>query len=142
MNSAATKNIFLKNEIRLTEVYIRICWKSVGISLGFVAGAFLARMYLFYLGVDHRHRGHSTTTWTEFCHFLTLPPPCVDSFHTLSVDKNRHFWPPPPLILSTYLVIECPLIMLMIGSKVCNSGINLVFLQFILGLNTRTWEIH
>ena len=29
------------------------------------------------------------------------PPPCVDSFYTLSVDKNRHFWPPPPLILST-----------------------------------------
>ena len=26
-------------------------------------------------------RGHSTTTWTEFCHFL-IPPPCVDSFYT------------------------------------------------------------
>ena len=34
-------------------------------------------------------RGHSTTTWTEFCHFLTHPR--VDSFYNLSVDKNRHF---------------------------------------------------
>ena len=48
-------------------------------------------------------RGHSTTTWTEFCHFLT-PPPCVDSFYTLSVDKNRHFLTPSPLFLSTYLL--------------------------------------
>ena len=31
---------------------------------------------------------YSTTTWTE----LT----CVDSFYTLSMDKKRHFWPPPP----------------------------------------------
>ena len=35
-------------------------------------------------------RGHSTTTLTEFCHFLT-PPPCVKNFCTLSVDKSRHF---------------------------------------------------
>ena len=33
-------------------------------------------------------RGHSTTTWT---------PTCVDSFYTLSMDKDRHFWSPPPL---------------------------------------------
>ena len=47
-------------------------------------------------------RGHSTTTWTEFCHFLTPPsPPCVDSFDTLSVDKNGHFLTPSPLILTT-----------------------------------------
>ena len=46
-------------------------------------------------------RGHSTTMWTEFCHFLTPPLPCLDSFYTLSVDKNRIFfvhvvieWPP------------------------------------------------
>ena len=42
-------------------------------------------------------RGHSTTTWTKICHFLT-PLPCVDSFYTLSVDKNRHFLTPSPLI--------------------------------------------
>ena len=53
-------------------------------------------------------RGHSTTTWTEFCHFLT-PPPCVDSFYTLSVDKNRHFLTPSPPHL-VHVVIECPLI--------------------------------
>ena len=40
-------------------------------------------------------RGHSTTTWTEFCHFLP-PSPCVDSFYTLSVDKNRYFLIPSP----------------------------------------------
>ena len=34
---------------------------------------------------------HSTTTWTEFCHFLT-PSPCVDRFYTLNVDKNIHFY--------------------------------------------------
>ena len=49
---------------------------------------------------DYGLRGHSTTSWTEFFHFLT-PPPCVDSFYTLSVDKNRHFLTPYPLILST-----------------------------------------
>ena len=54
------KEYILKNEIRLTEVYFRICWKSVGISLGFVAGAFCARMHLFYLGtVDHQRHRHN-----------------------------------------------------------------------------------
>ena len=42
-----------------------------------------------------RVRGHSTTTWTEFCHFFT-PFPYVDSFYTLSVDKNGHFLTPSP----------------------------------------------
>ena len=52
-------------------------------------------------------RGHSTTWWTEFCHFLTHPPNCRDSFYTLSVDKNRHFLTPsPPHLL--HVVIECP----------------------------------
>ena len=39
------------------------------------------------------------------------PPLCVDSFYTLSVDKNRNIWTPsallPPLV---HVVIECPLI--------------------------------
>ena len=39
------------------------------------------------------------STWTEFCHFSTLPP-CVDSFYTLSVDKNRHSLTPSPLNLN------------------------------------------
>ena len=51
-------------------------------------------------------RAHSTTTWTEFCHFLT-PPPWVDSFYTLSVDKNRQISDPPHLV---HVVIEWPLI--------------------------------
>ena len=33
--------------------------------------------------------------------------PCVDSFYTLSVDKNRHFLTPfPPHLV--HIVIECP----------------------------------
>ena len=36
------------------------------------------------------------------------PHPCMDSFFTLSVDKNRHFWPPPPHLV--HVVIECPFI--------------------------------
>ena len=32
------------------------------------------------------------------------PPPCVDNFYTLSVDKSRHFLTPSPLILSTQLL--------------------------------------
>ena len=52
-------------------------------------------------------RGHSTTTWTEFCHFLT-PRTVLDSFYTLSVDKNRHFLTPSPPHL-VHVVIECPL---------------------------------
>ena len=43
----------------------------------------------------------------RFCHFL-LPPLCVDSFYTLSVDKNRHFLTPSPLHL-VHVIFECPL---------------------------------
>ena len=33
--------------------------------------------YTLFLHCEKKHnRGHSTTTWTEFCHFLT-PPPCM-----------------------------------------------------------------
>ena len=37
------------------------------------------------------------------------PAPCVDSFYTLSMDKNRHFLTPSPPHL-VHIVIECPLI--------------------------------
>ena len=60
------------------------------------------RKYLDYCGekLDLRIfiRGHSTTTWTKFCDFLT-PPPCVD--------KNRHFLTPSPHLV--HIVIEWPL---------------------------------
>ena len=67
--------------------------------------------------VPHPHfiqRGHSTTTWTEFCHFLTPPTPAwtvfiPDLFYTLSVDINTKqifFDPLPPHIV--HVVIECP----------------------------------
>ena len=57
-------------------------------------------------------RGHSTTTWTEFCHFLTPPPPpppYVDSFYSLSVDKSRQFLTQPPSLHLVHVVIEWPL---------------------------------
>jgi hypothetical protein len=50
-------------------------------------------------------RGHSTTTWTEFCHLLTSHPPFVDSFYTLSVDKNIYFLTPSTHHL-VHVVIE------------------------------------
>ena len=59
---------------------------------------------LIIVGSASQHievRGHSATTWTELCHFLPPPHLGVDSFYTLSVNKNRHFLTPFPLILST-----------------------------------------
>ena len=53
-------------------------------------------------------RGHSTTTWTQFCHFFTSALPCLDNFYTLSMDKNRHFFTPSPPHLF-HIVIEWPL---------------------------------
>ena len=38
------------------------------------------------------------------------PHPCVDSFYTLSMDKNRHFWPPPPHLV--HVVIKWHLLIL------------------------------
>ena len=51
-------------------------------------------------------RDHSTTMWTEFCHFLT--PPLRGQFYTLSVDKNKHFLTPSPP-QPVHVIIECPL---------------------------------
>ena len=36
------------------------------------------------------------------------PPPCVDSFYTHSMDKNRHFWPPSPHLF-IHKILEWPL---------------------------------
>ena len=48
-------------------------------------------------------RGHSTTTWTEFFHFLTPHPPAWTVFIPWAWTKTDIFWPPAPsaLILST-----------------------------------------
>jgi hypothetical protein len=35
-------------------------------------------------------RGHSVTTWTEFCHFLTLR----GQIYTVSLDQNRNLLTP------------------------------------------------
>ena len=46
------------------------------------------------------------------------PPPCVDSFYTLSVDKNKPFFDPfPPYLV--HVVIEWPLIVRAIFNYIC-----------------------
>ena len=47
------------------------------------------------------HKGHLTTTWTDFCHLLTPHPPTWTVFITWAWTKADIFWSPPPLILST-----------------------------------------
>ena len=53
-------------------------------------------------------RGHSTTTWTEFCHFLT-PPPLRGLFMPWAWKKQTFLTPSSPYIV--HVVIECPLMM-------------------------------
>ena len=67
--------------------------------------AFFHMLVSFHLEKIDVIRGHSTTTWTEFCHF---DPPNAWTIYTLSVDKNIHFLTPsPPHLL--HVVIEWPL---------------------------------
>ena len=47
--------------------------------------------YIFWNSV----RGHSTTTWTAFCHFLT-PPLAWTVFIPWAWTKTDTFWAPPP----------------------------------------------
>ena len=56
-------------------------------------------------------RGHSTTTWTEFCHFLTPPPPCGQFLYPEHGQKQTFFHPTPTPILSTQLLND-PLLVL------------------------------
>ena len=51
-------------------------------------------------------RGHSTTTWTEFCYFLT-PPPLRGQFLYPECGQNQTFLPTPPHLV--HVVIEWPL---------------------------------
>ena len=50
-------------------------------------------------------RGHSTTTWTEFCHYLT-PIPLCGQFLYPECGQKQTFFDPPHLV---HVVIECPL---------------------------------
>ena len=52
-------------------------------------------------------RWHSTTTWTEICHFLA-PPPAWTVFIPYRATKTDIFDPLPPHLV--HVVIECPLI--------------------------------
>ena len=49
--------------------------------------------------------GHSTTTWTEFCHFFT-PLPLCGQFLYPECGQKQTFFDPPHLV---HVVIECPL---------------------------------
>ena len=51
-------------------------------------------------------RGHSTTTWTEFRHFLT-PPLRGQFLYPERGQKQTFFDPPPPHLV--HVVIEWPL---------------------------------
>jgi hypothetical protein len=46
-------------------------------------------------------RGHSTTTWTEVCHFLTPAPALRGQFLYREGRQKQTFFDPSPLILST-----------------------------------------
>ena len=49
-------------------------------------------------------RGHSTTMWTEFCHFLT---PLRGQFLYPERGQKQTFFDPPPHLV--HVVIECHL---------------------------------
>ena len=59
---------------------------------------------------QQRYRGHSTTKWIKFCHFLT-PTPLSGPFLYPEHGQNRHFLTPSPPHL-VHVLIECPLTLL------------------------------
>ena len=63
-------------------------------------------------------RGHSTTTWTEFCHFLTPPPLRGQFLYPERGQKQIFFDPISPLILSTQL-LNGPLFVMYFSSVNC-----------------------
>ena len=65
-------------------------------------------------------RGRSTTMWTARFAIFWPPSPWVDSFHTLSLDKNRHFLTPFPSPSS------CP------RTQVCRIDVHVYFPAFVL----------
>ena len=60
------------------------------------------------LGTSSLQKGAFNNYMDKILPFFDPNPPCVDSFYTLSVDKNRHFLTPSPPHL-VHVVIECPL---------------------------------
>ena len=56
---------------------------------------------------DIEFRGHSTTTWTEFCHFLTPSPFREQFLYPERGQKQTFFDPLPPHLV--HVVIEWPL---------------------------------
>ena len=74
------------------------------------------------------------------------PPPCVDSFYTLSVDKNRHFDPLPPHLV--HVVIECPHTRSYLSANDANAIVfidafigNLATQEYVHSTNYRCWNL-
>ena len=89
---------------------------------------------IFLLGsiVLHYIRGHSTTTCTEFCHFLT-PPLLGQSLYPERGQKQIFFDPLPHHVV--HVVIECPLIMFEIGTLIKRSTTYVHFAFYFAALN-------
>ena len=64
------------------------------------------KVTLFFLAQIDSVRGHSTTTWTEFCHFL-IPPLRWQFLYSEHGQKQTFFDPLPPHVV--HVVIEWPL---------------------------------
>ena len=47
--------------------------------------------YLQSLYIVHLPKGSFNNYVDRILPFFDPPPPCLDSFHTLSLDKNQHF---------------------------------------------------
>ena len=75
--------------------------------------SFYWRHYWVLNRLSLSHRGHSTTMWTEFCHFLTPRSPAWTILYP--GQKQTIFDPLPPHLV--HLVIECPLVSKM-GQKI------------------------
>ena len=60
------------------------------------------RVMLQYIG------GHSTTTWTEFCHFLTPSSLRGQFLYPEHGPKQTFFVPPPPSCPRSYWMTPCP----------------------------------
>ena len=90
---------------------------------------------------NHSVRGHSTTTWKEFCNYLTPPPPCVESFIPSEWTKTDIFDPlhfsscPRSYWMNPYQKLFWPFTVWIViqhfSVKVCQSSIGIhISLQF------------
>ena len=85
----------------------------LGLALPDVRFSFLfdRKVFIFYvLRIEFLLRGHSTTTWTEFCHFLT-PTPLGGQFLYPERGQKQTFFDPSSHLV--HVVIEWPLVQIL-----------------------------